>query len=1004
MMSRNGYTSYPGHAGPSSAEVARARMTLPTRSNLAPLETFDQRTPRQPLLFSAPDRFNSAPDPYGNGPGPALHPQPIPEERHWGGWHPLDQSPPRMQANADSWNSTYVPRVQHQQRVASFGGSNQYQQQQPLQRNAAPIASTSAVPIGYDSYAHRSADSYTQTAPTASYHQQDPVPASWSSHPPRGFARDHRENTRRPDTRLGFNPSTYQDRQTASFVEKPSFNRGGPVIRGGASRGRYQGPGITNGNATGGRRLRAIDSYRQNKQKWGKHNTGTWLPREEYMMHKRERAAREYMSQQREAQGYDRNDRSLSRSRSRSRSHDRTRSYSRSRSRSRSGSRSRSRSRTPSPSRFPTRRHSRGRSTTSPRRSRSRSRRSSMSMEDVEGGVGLSASPAGSSIASSRPSSRAASVAPPADEPQSQPLRSTEPKNDNAAFMRVERDFSPVPGLGGLFAPPSTHPKSPAPPPATLFPSIFAPAYAFDRVTASRSPPPAIPDHGSPADHNIFSPATPPDEPLLPVPHATIDEDEYNQYVSEVEMLEEMNLFPSDDSAFWRERHTGKFIRSLKTTATSMQERPQDTIRAKVRDVILSNREQLRDDEDNDGREAEHGEIDERAIMARHRLLLPHLRSHIAAMRTSESHLQGLQDEYLRLHQGWTQRCATLDAQKAQPVKYDMPKDLPTHTGRSTRRTRAGFGFGDAVRSEFDLEQIMQTLGNEDMTDPNQLYKRNEAVVPDMVALRQATGPDFVYDPHAFYDEAEPTLDHWTPDEREAYKRQFAKTPKHFGAIATAVPTKSSQDCVTFYYLTKKHEISYADVMTTYGSRRRARRKHGKGGALLADIQKSSKSKTPASTTMPPPPPPSALTPTSAATTPNRGSRQRGPTGRFASKTSDNDYSDEEPPPVKRPKGRPPGSKSKPPADAVDGGAEAKPRKKGTRKTTVVGIDGSKKRNSTAYYWSVAERAEVLARLKEHGPNWVEISRHLPDKSAQQVENYLRAHCDELKIGPFDQP
>ena len=154
--------------------------------------------------------------------------------------------------------------------------------------------------------------------------------------------------------------------------------------------------------------------------------------------------------------------------------------------------------------------------------------------------------------------------------------------------------------------------------------------------------------------------------------------------------------------------------------------------------------------------------------------------------------------------------------------------------------------MGDAVRTDLEMEQILASLGNEELTDANHLSAKNGADIPDMVSVTRGR-VEYIYDdtnnlvedPHDFY-KLETGIDDWTEDERTTMIEQYAKHPKQFGFIADALSNKTPAQCVSFYYLQKNTTIDFRKAVAqfnTIGKRRRSGRKQ-KGNALLADILK----------------------------------------------------------------------------------------------------------------------------------------------------------------------
>ncbi|SPO22720.1 uncharacterized protein UTRI_01398 [Ustilago trichophora] len=173
-------------------------------------------------------------------------------------------------------------------------------------------------------------------------------------------------------------------------------------------------------------------------------------------------------------------------------------------------------------------------------------------------------------------------------------------------------------------------------------------------------------------------------------------------------------------------------------------------------------------------------------------------------------------------------------------------------TGRANRRSaQAGFaGFGDAVRSEAEFLEILASLENADMQDPNMRAARTTATAPDMyidpdsdhlMKLRYDDINGFVADPLAFYlDEFDPDV--WSEEEKAIFARRYALWPKQFGKIAQALPHKTPAECVRYYYLNKKAPGNDFKALAAARNRERKRKarvkpKKAKGSALMADLK-----------------------------------------------------------------------------------------------------------------------------------------------------------------------
>ncbi|CAD6899969.1 unnamed protein product, partial [Tilletia laevis] len=182
-----------------------------------------------------------------------------------------------------------------------------------------------------------------------------------------------------------------------------------------------------------------------------------------------------------------------------------------------------------------------------------------------------------------------------------------------------------------------------------------------------------------------------------------------------------------------------------------------------------------------------------------------------------------------------------------------MPEDYVSMplSARPNRRggTSAYPAFGDAVRSEAEFLEILATLENADMQDPNARAARTTATVPDLILSTDGepmmSGYDddngYVADPVAFFfDEFDPDV--WTEEEKAVFERKYALWPKQFGRIAAGMPGKTRAQCVRYYYQNKKQPGSNFKAIAAARSRERKRKnrvkpKKAKGSALMADLK-----------------------------------------------------------------------------------------------------------------------------------------------------------------------
>lgn len=206
---------------------------------------------------------------------------------------------------------------------------------------------------------------------------------------------------------------------------------------------------------------------------------------------------------------------------------------------------------------------------------------------------------------------------------------------------------------------------------------------------------------------------------------------------------------------------------------------------------------------------------------------------------------QRLKNEYMRLHRNWVDHCGHLDSSSRKANGIQEPP--PVASGRSTRRSAAA-AISDTVRSDLEMEQVMASLGNEDMTDPNHLATNNVATIPDMISVKKGR-IDYLFDdtnglidePDSFYDPRSGFLD-WNSEEEKIFYDKYAEFPKQFGNIASFLPNKKASQCILYYYIHKKKLVDFRNAVNTGANKRRKgvrKSRKQKGNALLTDIQQT---------------------------------------------------------------------------------------------------------------------------------------------------------------------
>ncbi|KAG0057739.1 hypothetical protein BGZ83_003637 [Gryganskiella cystojenkinii] len=230
-----------------------------------------------------------------------------------------------------------------------------------------------------------------------------------------------------------------------------------------------------------------------------------------------------------------------------------------------------------------------------------------------------------------------------------------------------------------------------------------------------------------------------------------------------------------------------------------------------------------------------------------------------------------LKREYKQHWESWNKKVEKLDKLKEKMATVPAPANAREEdqvVGESnlytTTRNRRGAYQSDAVRSEAELLEIIQSLENADMRNPDLRASRTAATVPPMILDPKIREKVHYYDqnhrvldPRKYYHLGAIT-DIWTEEEREIFTKRYLNYPKQFGKIAAGLEDKNASQCVLFYYRQKK-SIGFKEMLSNRGRKRKPAagkrkektaqasspqpgKKH-KGSALIEDIGQANRTK-----------------------------------------------------------------------------------------------------------------------------------------------------------------
>ncbi|KAL5016148.1 hypothetical protein ScPMuIL_005737 [Solemya velum] len=196
------------------------------------------------------------------------------------------------------------------------------------------------------------------------------------------------------------------------------------------------------------------------------------------------------------------------------------------------------------------------------------------------------------------------------------------------------------------------------------------------------------------------------------------------------------------------------------------------------------------------------------------RLILHFKRRH-QARKIRERYLTERYDQLMQLWLKKVERVENSAKRKAKDAKnrefYEkLFPEVKKARDEKERFSRVGSrsGIGCYARSEAELEQIMDGLHEQEEEDRKM---RSYAVVPPMMLdarqrkLRYINNNSLIEDPMAEYKERQ-YLNVWTQSERQIFKEKYLQHPKNFSLVAQYLDRKTVQECISFYYQTKRNE------------------------------------------------------------------------------------------------------------------------------------------------------------------------------------------------------
>ncbi|PVV03636.1 hypothetical protein BB560_001865 [Smittium megazygosporum] len=213
-------------------------------------------------------------------------------------------------------------------------------------------------------------------------------------------------------------------------------------------------------------------------------------------------------------------------------------------------------------------------------------------------------------------------------------------------------------------------------------------------------------------------------------------------------------------------------------------------------------------------------------------------------------------------------RLADLWESELEPVRYSSKQKAGWNAKGPDRFT------SDVVRSDAELQEIIQRLQYDEIRNPDSRSQKTAAVIPDMVLdssefeiIKLKTSSRIISNPIKYFSVSTEThvphdslhswangsaieffgnvfnnncdQDHiWSREESQKFVREYLRNPKKFGKIAEALPYKTPRDCVLFYYR-NKYALDLKSLLNRYKRKSRRARKNN-SNTISSDILRRS--------------------------------------------------------------------------------------------------------------------------------------------------------------------